>query len=104
MPCGGDVLRLDGRDHLGEDGHRVGAVQAAAEHLDDRAVVAAHDRQRGGVAVEEQQAGAVVADRPAGGLGQRARGVQFGDQDDVVDAAGGKRVAQCGGLGVVTST
>ncbi len=50
------VLRLDGVDHLGEDGHGVGAVQAAAQDLDDGAVVAPNDRQGGGVAIDEQQA------------------------------------------------
>ena len=96
------ALRFHRRDHVGEDGHGIGAVQAAAEHLDDRAVVAADHRQRRGVAVDEQQAGALVSDRATRGLRQCACGVQFGYQHDVSDAAGGQGVAQRGGLDVVT--
>ncbi|CDQ43395.1 hypothetical protein BN1047_01260 [Mycolicibacterium neoaurum] len=98
---GRGVLARHRGGHIAEDGHRVGAVQAAAEHLDHRAVVTADNRQRGGVAVEEQQRSGGVADRAAGGLGQRAGGVQFGHQHHVGESARSQCVTQDGGLGVV---
>ena len=76
-------------------------MQTAAQHLDDRTVVATDDRQRRGVAIDEQQAGALVSDGLAGGLRQGACGVQFGDQDNVFDAARGEGIAYRGCRGTV---
>ena len=56
---------------------------------------------RGGVLLDEQQRGGVVADRPADGLGEGRGGVRRGDEHDVLDAARGEGVAQCGGVGMV---
>ena len=73
-------------------------MQIATLDFDDRAVRGVDHRQRRGVALEEHQGGALVADSGSDGLCQRARGVQFGDQHDVVDALGGERVAQPRGV------
>ena len=83
-------------DHLPEFGDRVNGMQAAAIDPNNHAVDGPHDRQGGGGALEEQQRGALVPDGLTDGLRERAGGVQFGDQDDVVDAVRPQDLAQPG--------
>ena len=89
-------------DHLLQFGHRSGGVQATADHLDHRTVVAAHHRQRRGVAFQEEQSGALQLRGLADRLGQRAGGVQFGDENDVLDPLGLERLAEPCSHGVIS--
>ena len=90
--AGHHVLHLD---------HRVGGVQASAVDPDHRAVGDAHDRQRGGIAFEEHQRGVLTTEGLPDRLGQCARRVQFGDQDDVINVVRPQGFLQLSGCGVV---
>jgi hypothetical protein len=89
-------------DHLLQFRHRTDGVQGAADHPDDRTVVAAHHGQRRGVAFQEEQSGALELGGLADRLGQRAGGVQFGDENDVLDPLGLERLTQSRRRGVIS--
>ena len=93
---------LETDHHRLQFGRGVGDVQTATGNFDHRSVGGSHHRQRCGVAFEEHQGGVCVTGRLPDCLCQRTGGVQFGYQDDIVDAVGPQHTFEPGrGSGVI---
>ena len=88
-------------NHGAQFGNGVGGVQAAAGNHHHRSVDSAHDRQRGGGAIEEHYGGVLVAASAPDHLRQCTGGVQFGNQDDVINAVGSQGLRKSGRRGMI---
>ena len=89
-------------NHGAQFGNRIRGVQAAAGNHHHRAVDGAHDRQRGGGVIEEHQGGVLVTAGAPDRLRQGTGGVQFRNQDNVVNAVGPQCLRESGRRGMIS--